>query len=180
MIFKRISYRVRQFWNALYARPARSDLEVAFSILTPEQMTLFLQLQPSEQAHSLSVLKRLAQDKHTNLEDKNRDLMVAALLHDVGKTLHPIHVWERVLIVLSKALFPGRVRQWGSGEPAGWWRVFVIAERHPEWGARLAAQAGASRLAAELIRQHQNQNTDKSVDMFNGLLHRLQAADQDS
>ena len=180
MIFNRINYRVGQFWNALYAHPTRRDLEWAFSILTPEQMALFTRLRPSEKAHSLSVLERLTQNKHMDLEGEDQDLMVAALLHDVGKTLHPIHIWERVLIVLAKALFPEQVRQWGSGKPAGWRRVFVIAEQHPEWGAQLAARAGASRLAVELIRQHQNQIPDKSVDMFSGLLHRLQAADQDS
>jgi len=90
------------------------------------------------------------------LGEEQPDLLAAALLHDVGKSDHPLHIWERVVIVLGKAFFPGQVRRWGQGEPTGWRRPFVVAEQHPAWGADMAAEAGASPTTATLIRHHQD------------------------
>lgn len=180
MNFKRVNYRIAQFRKALYTRPTRKDLEQAEAILTPEQMALFNQLQRSEQVHSLVVLNRLLQDDLSNLGEGKRDLLVAALLHDVGKTKHPLRIWERVWIVLVKAFFPGLADQWGNSEPTGWKRAFVVAEQHAEWGAQLAAKAGASALTVELIRLHQNHHPRHFVNQSAGLLQRLQEADQES
>lgn len=184
MKLNRIIYRITQFWNAFRAQPTSTDLEWALSKLTPEQMSLFTQLHHSEQAHSISVLKKLVQNNHSSMEAEYEALIVAALLHDVGKLRYPIAAWERVLIVLSKVLFPNQVRHWGRGQPAGWRRAFVVAEQHPEWGAQLAAEAGASPVTVELIREHQNAYPKQSVahtgDGFSGLLFKLQEADKDS
>lgn len=180
MKLDRLTYRILQFSNALFARPASRDIEWALSILSPEQMALFSRLHHSEQAHSITVLKKLTQNNDPSLKEENRDLFVAALLHDVGKTLYPLRAWERVLIVLAKRLFPNQVKRWGVGKPVGWHRAFVVAEQHAEWGAQLAAQAGASPLIVGLIRQHQNFSPRESRDMHSSLLQRLQAADSDS
>jgi hypothetical protein len=144
-------------------------------------MALFCSMQASEQAHALRVMGQLRSDR---LE--HPDLLAAALLHDVGKICYPLHVWERVIIVLVRALFPSKARQWGKGEisvdprryPA-WRRPFVVAEQHPAWGADLALKAGASSLAAALIRRHQNLFTSKVVNLEDQLLLQLQAADND-
>jgi hypothetical protein len=64
-----------------------------------------------------------------------------------------------------------------------WRRPFIIAERHPAWGAEMAAQAGASPLAVALIRQHQDK-LDPDLESNSGtegyLLHKLQAVDDNS
>jgi hypothetical protein len=112
--------------------------------------------------------------------------MAAALLHDVGKTCHPLHVWERVIIVLVKALVPAKARHLGKVDdpveaerfPAWRW-PFVVAEQHLEWGAELALNAGVSALTAALIRRHQNLFTSNPVNLEDRLLLQLQAADND-
>ncbi len=143
-------YRVRQFWSALTAAPRPEDLFEVGKTLSPALMRLFEQMHPSEQAHSLIIYRRLREQGETDT-----DLLAAALLHDVGKSLYPLQMGERVAIVLMKALFPGYAKSWGQGEPKGWKRPFVIAEKHAEWGAQMAAQAGASPTTVELIRRHQ-------------------------
>ncbi len=75
-------YRVRQFWRALHARPTAQELAAAQGVLTPQQYALFCRMQPSEQAHSLGVLRQL----HAQALPP-QDLQVAALLHDAGKCL---------------------------------------------------------------------------------------------
>lgn len=143
-------YRVRQFWLALTATPRPEDLFEAGKILSPALMHLFEQMHPSEQAHSLMIYRRLRDQGETN-----PDLLAAALLHDVGKSLYRLRIGERVAIVLMRALLPACARSWGQGEPSGWKRPYVIAEKHAEWGAQMAARAGASPATVELIRRHQ-------------------------
>jgi hypothetical protein len=147
----RLFYRFRQFWDALTAFPDPEELAQARQVLSPPLMELFLRLQTHEQAHGLKVFHQLRQPGQFH-----PDLLVAALLHDVGKSRYPLYPWERVLIVLGKAFFPLKVKTWGQSEPTGWRRPFVIAEQHPNWGAEMALQAGASALTASLIRRHQD------------------------
>jgi hypothetical protein len=177
----RITYRARQFWHALKSMPAQEDLDLARGVLSPAQMGLFLKLQPNEQVHSLKIFRQLY---HQNPREK--DLLVAALLHDVGKTAHPLRLWERVWIVIAKAIFPARVTEWGHAEPRGWKRPFVIAEQHAAWGAEMAANAGASATSVSLIRRHQqstninNQHSASTASREDQLLYRLQLLDNES
>ena len=120
-------------------------------MLTPEQYSLFLRLQPCEQAHSLNLLHALCAEGQSN-----PDLLAASLLHDVGKSRHPLRTWERVVIVLANVFLPKQAWEWGDAQPCGWRRPFVIARQHPAWGAEMTAQTGASDLLVELIRRHQD------------------------
>ncbi len=138
-------------------------------------MSIFNQMHPSEQAHSLRIARQLIEQGETH-----PDLLAAALLHDSGKSNHPLHLWERALIVLSKALFPDKAKQWGSGGPKGWKRAFVVAEQHGEWGAQMAAQAGASPQVVELIRRHQLPPERPAENLEDRLLLRLQRVDDES
>ncbi len=146
----RLSYRLRQFWKALRARPDPQRLKAAQRLLSPPLWALFRQMPPNEQAHALRVFQRLQQAGHTD-----RDLLTAALLHDVGKALHRPRLWERVVVVLAYACCPVRAFHLGEGQPRGWRRPFVLARQHPAWGARLVAEAGAAPKVVALIRHHQ-------------------------
>jgi len=183
-----ILYRGRQTWNIVTAIPEKDDIDQVGKILSPDLMSLFLCLQPGEQAHSFWVYNQLRQSGETN-----HDLLVAALLHDVGKSLHRLRLWERIVIVLGKTYIPQGVKAWGQGEPHGFMRPFVISEKHPDWGADMAAQAGASQLTVSIIRRHQEPQNIKPNEqsgeipgvitnqlMERQLLHRLQHADNKS
>ena len=169
-------YRVRQFWQALHARPSEPAMARAQAILSPQQFALFSLMQPSEQVHSLRLLEQL--QEHAPLP---HDLRVAALLHDAGKSLFPLRLWERIWIVLARAFAPAWVQRWGSqpvdpGIPF-WQRPLAVACQHPEWGARLAEQAGASPLAVAIIRRHQQPHASANGSTEDELLRRLQAVD---
>jgi hypothetical protein len=182
----RIFYRVRQFTSALHAAPDPQDLEDVGSILKGDQLALYLRMQPGEQAHSLEVLRLLQAQQAEEDPVGGLELRAAALLHDVGKICAPLQLWERVLIVLGKALLPGQSCRWGA-LPAeqlretGWrsrlQRPFMIAARHPAWGAELAETAGASPLTVTLIRRHQDTIPNQGSSLEDRLLARLQAAD---
>jgi putative nucleotidyltransferase with HDIG domain len=167
-------YRTRQFWLAWRAQSlTEADSAPAHSILTADQLEMFLRLQPSEQIHALRVLQTIQAQG-----ENDPNLQTAALLHDVGKARAPLKIWERVVIVLGKGLFPKWYKIWGEGQPQGWKRPFVVAEQHAAWGAEMASKVGTSPLAVSLIRRHQSPDNSPTSDPYeNHLLKILQAAD---
>ena len=173
MNIAKLLYRVRQFMLALRMQPLKDDeLAPAQEVLTPKQMDLFTRLQPGEQLHAIRVLEALRGQGETH-----PDLWVAALLHDVGKSRVPLHLWERVFIVVGKKLFPRYADCWGQDLYRGWRRPFSVAEGHPIWGAELAAEVDTSPLAVDLIRRHQDQINLSEPGLQGHLLLALQKAD---
>lgn len=174
----RFLYRSRQFWHAISNRTSQQDVELIKSVLTDPQIELFQRMQPSEQAHSLVVLNALLQQG-----EQNPDLLVAALLHDVGKSRAPLRIWERVMIVVVGAVCKGCLQKWGKMEHTeaehirGWRRAFIVAEQHPAWGADLAAACGTSPLATALIDRHQERLSSGANTQEDILLSKLQAVD---
>ncbi len=126
---------------------------------------------PFEQAHAIRVMVRLSDAGYDD-----SDLLAAALLHDVGKVRHPLRPWQRGLAVLVKALLPGVYQKWGSGEPGGMRTGIVVAARHADWGAEMAADAGASQRVVWLIANHDADLSEVSGPDI-GLLGELQQVD---
>lgn len=181
MTTSRLIYRTRQFFQAISSHSSQVDLELIASILNPSQLALFQEMQTSEQLHSQRVFNELRMNGETN-----QDLLVAALLHDAGKTRAPLLLGERVLIVLVKSICPGCVMRWGhvpNGQftpTMGIRRPFVISVQHPGWGAELADQCGSSQLAVELIARHEEHlipSPQDGITLADQLLLKLQAAD---
>jgi putative nucleotidyltransferase with HDIG domain len=163
-------HRAWQFIQALTARPltAAEQGEVA-EVLSPRQQALFRQMSSSDQRHSLKVMRTVIAMGTTI-----RDLLVAALLHDVGKSRHQLYLWERVMVVVIRAFGPTAASGWGKELSKGWRRPFVIYQQHPEWGAEMALAAGCSPLTVELIRGHHDRG---GVHTDSELLRSLQQAD---
>jgi hypothetical protein len=123
-------------------------------LLTPTQLDLFRQMPQNDQRHSINVYTTL---REAGVDDS--DLLVAALLHDVGKAAGRIWLWQRSLIVLLERWAPALLSWLARGADyltVPWWRRgFVINRIHPELGARWTSDAGISPIAVSLIRQHQ-------------------------
>jgi hypothetical protein len=175
MISPRIAYRARQFWNAILRPEFHIQTESTLPSLIPAELLLFRQMQPSEQAHAFQVYKQLVQGGH-----KQKDLLTAALLHDVGKILSPLSVFDRVVIVVGKYIFPKAARRWAEEPGRSWRRPFRVAAFHSEWGADLLEKAGASRLAIELVRRHHDPPIQNPVSKVELLLAKLQAVDNEN
>jgi len=144
-----MSYRVRQFFHLLAAPLVRDDLEQVRTALTPVQWKLFLRMSAADQQHGLAVYRTLEMQGV-----RSADLLVAALLHDVGKAAAPPPLWVRVGTVLLGRFGPRRLERWMREDARGWRRQFVTYCRHAEVGAEWAAQAGCSALTVALIRHH--------------------------
>src|SRR5258708_4286876 len=122
--------------------------------LPASALPLFQTMSAADQRHSLRVCQGLLARGCTD-----RDLLAAALLHDVGKARGRVPFWTRPVIVLGKVLAP-RLLVRVAVDPAGtralprWRREISNAWSHAEIGAELAAAAALSEQAGLYIRSH--------------------------
>jgi hypothetical protein len=147
-------YRFNQFLRALTARFDEDTVGELAGFLTPAQQNLFHRMAPNDQRHSIRVFLTV---RHA--EVNNADLLVASLLHDVGKSAGRIWLWQRALIVLLERWLPTQLAWLERGScisAVPWWRKgFVVNRLHPTLGARWAREAGCSSVTVDLIRRHQ-------------------------
>src|SRR5215470_1207879 len=119
-------------------------------------LPLFQTMSAADQRHSLRVCQGLLARGCAD-----RDLLAAALLHDVGKAQGRVPFWTRPVIVLGKLLAPGWLkhnivhpRDFTTHHTPHWRQALSYAWWHADVGAELAAQAGLSEHAVLYIRTH--------------------------
>jgi len=153
-------YRVNQFFRAVRSKVGSDEYELARQRLSPEQFELFKKMSTWDQRHSLDLYRALV----ARGED-DPDLLLAALLHDVGKT-RQIRLWHRVVIVLLKAFKRGWLGKLAANNPKSWRYPFYIHLYHAQLGAELADGAGVSSRVVEIIAQHHEPVEDEALRAF--------------
>jgi len=117
-------------------------------------LPLFRTMSHADQRHSLRVCQGLLERGCCD-----RDLLAAALLHDVGKAQGRVPFWTRPAIVLGKLVAPRLLRSltvypYEDKKLPAWQRSLSNAWWHAEIGANLAATAGLSDKSVLYIRTH--------------------------
>jgi putative nucleotidyltransferase with HDIG domain len=146
-LFKRPFYRTRQFVGALRPRVESDERTDARRLLGERLWPVFESMNARDQRHSLDVF-RVLEDK----DEQDEDLLMAALLHDVGKGRLAganIRLWHRVAYVVLGAGAPWALRGLANGR-----RGLGALHQHAERGAVVAEALGARTRVVELIRRH--------------------------
>ncbi|MCB0250132.1 MAG: hypothetical protein KDI07_16275 [Anaerolineae bacterium] len=168
-------YRVRQFLASLRPVITAEEWHTVAGWLTPSAGQLFERMSPRDQRHSLNVAETLVAGGYDQ-----PDLLAAALLHDVAKSVQPgkrLRLRHRVVIVLLNAANPQWVKRLAGENPGSWRYPFYVYLNHPAMGAVLVEEAGCSPLTTELVRRHQVKLTAPPVGQVEELLLLLQSAD---
>ncbi len=157
-LLKNAWYRLGQVRQQLgFVTPlAPEDYREVERWLPVTALALFRTMSMADQRHSLRVCLAL---QARGCEE--RDMLAAALLHDVGKAEGRVPFWTRPVIVLGKRLQPvwltdvtvapelieqAQIPRWRRELSYAWW--------HAEVGAQLAARAGLSEHTILYIRTH--------------------------
>jgi len=147
MSLARALYRSRQFFRSVGASLSAEDRAEVAQRLNAEQQRLFYAMTARDQRHCLDVFHALQRDGHDD-----PDLLLAALLHDVGKG--PVRLWHRVAYVLIRALSPRLLRRLSSDSGSGWRQALASFSDHSRQGAALVETTGAPEAVVALVRLH--------------------------
>lgn len=164
MSWARATYRSRQFFGALRPRLAEDDHLLVAERLPGDLQRLFYSMTARDQRHALDVARVLMAQGQ-----RDRALVQAALLHDVGKGR--VRLWQRVTFVILQEVSPGLLPPIAPPGSGGWRAAFDRLLRHGELGAQRLEDAGAPCETVRLVRYHED------TKLADEPLARLRAAD---
>ncbi len=160
----RARYRARQFGKAWTGGLSPAQRQEVAGVLTPALCGLFNGMSGYAQRHAYDVFHTLRSSGWAE-----HDLLVAALLHDVGKG--NVSLLSRVLWVLIGLLGQRRRASLATSSPLGVGLGLRQHLHHARIGAALVRNAGGTATAARLVAGHYH------VDATDPLLAALQRAD---
>lgn len=96
--------RVRQFFLSIFSRISADDINFVEKYLDDFERQLFFNLKESEQKHCIRVAA-LAEYMCRNKNLNANRVIRAGLLHDVGKGIKRINIFEKVLMVILDNIF---------------------------------------------------------------------------
>jgi len=180
-LIARAPYRIGQLGRSLTPWVTARDRALAGAVLAPAQLRAFRLMSPADQRHAVRVARRLLDE---GLHDP--DLLVAALLHDLGKVdpdgLGRVRLPHRVAKIFLTKLTPGLWLRVSVQPSRGPLRGYYLLRHHPSLGAVWAARLGVSERACTLIAAHQDDGALRELPEagFRQLLSRLRDADDHS
>lgn len=138
--------RVAQLIGHLTARVTAGEEALAWRVLPPAAWRLFAGMPVADRRHALDVARDLLARGHDD-----RELLAAALLHDVAKG-RCLRLWHRIGGVLLEAAAPRLLRRLASPAPRSWRHPWYLFVHHAALSADGALAAGCSPRTADLIR----------------------------
>ena len=131
-----------RFFGALSpAGPAQSDEAWAVSFLLDGERDLWRQMSGPDRRHAVDVARETI--RLLSPGEPSREVVAAALLHDVGKVESGLGTFARVGVTLA-AIVGGRSRLLG-------WSNSSVPRQRPTWRARVGMYLAHDRLGSELL-----------------------------
>lgn len=164
----------KRFFGSLWpAGPTRDKTDWANEQLLPGEYELWASSSKADRRHSVGVAQEVEQLLGGNAP---REVLAAALLHDIGKTVSGLGTYFRVAATLSAAVAGRETAElWVKG--SGVTRRIGLYLKHPELGGDLLEMVGSDPLTIAWAREHHMDPSKWSVDAE--YANALDAADND-
>lgn len=147
-MLERIPYRLKQLFFALFAKMRDQDRTFARQYLDIKEAALFFTLPEFEQKHAVVVAEKMtgfAKGMHTIDE---RKLIRLGLLHDIGKAVVRLSIFDKGLLVILHRIIPPLYNYFAKlGEPEdspNILRKFYVHKHHGLIGAKILEKIGES------------------------------------
>lgn len=151
-MWARARYRTGQAFLSLRSEAAPSAVAELRELLSEAELACFVAMERRDRRHSLDVMRRVRERSSASGFPASRDLLAAALLHDVGKGR--LLICDRVAFVLLYAV-SGRLGDALAAERGMRWRRALWRIRHhARLGAAKLIEAGSSPPLVELVARH--------------------------
>jgi hypothetical protein len=148
-----LGHLTKRFFGSLRpGGPPRAELEWVDVQLLDGEVELWRRMTGPDRRHSVVVARRV---ERTLGHEATREVLAAALLHDVGKNESGLSTYGRVVATLSGAAVhrdPETIRNWTRTR--GFTRRVGLYLQHPKLGGDLLGMAGSDPLTEAWARQH--------------------------
>lgn len=144
--------RIAQLLAGLRAAPDPTEAEIVERYLTPATQPLLARLPAHDRRHLVQVALKLERRDPTN-----HDLILAGLLHDIGKAdeTGTVRMIDRVAKVSLERFAPRLLARLTQRGHARLLHGLYLAAQHADLGAALAEQAACSQRTVWLIKNHE-------------------------
>jgi len=158
------------------AGPTAEDERWALEQLLPGERELWPRMSGADRRHAIAVARASARLLEGAGEEPRREVLAAALLHDVGKIASPLGAFGRVAATLAGCVFGSDAGRREAGGPASGWRSAVQRYlAHDRLGGELLRDAGSDPFTVAWAEQHHLPAARWTIDARIGRL--LKAAD---
>lgn len=151
-MLRRARYRIRQFTRGLRPHLAPHEVAEARLWLTPAEFALFRAADPRDRRHSMDLFLLLRREGTSRDAPPSDDILVAALIHDVGKG--HLMTADRILFVILRATSAGLARWVAAEHGAPWRRAQWRLHHHAALGANVLRHAGSAPRVVEVVAEH--------------------------
>lgn len=167
-----LGHLARRFvWSLGRAEPDPGDEQWLLALCSQREQQLYRVSSRQDRRHALECgrqAERLLTETAAGSAPETTDyganpkaIIVAAALHDVGKTPARLSTFGRVLATI---VAPFVAERSDFAAPASWWQRLGIYKAHPTIGAELLAGAGSDPLVIEWAHQHHRRPSERTID----------------
>lgn len=144
-------YRVKQFYWSITSKVNIEDERLIDGYLNEQEKYLFQKLTEYEKIHAIKVAKDV--EKLYNKDGENKGmLMKAALMHDIGKTVHRLTPISKSLMVILDSVSKGKIKKYHNIKQIN------VYYNHADIGYNILKKYGYEERFLYLIKNHHSDN----------------------